>query len=121
MGQYWIGTTVPGLVLLESLGLPDPKSEFIPGSTIRRVASGYSKYLGTPLARWHWGFWTPEQRSALKSYCSSASALLYICTLTDNDIFLTYQAIMHWPEEPKDMIKYRIPITILFTNLILPT
>jgi hypothetical protein len=123
---YKIGTTFGGLATLASLGIPDPKSEYIPGAGKVRLASGQDRDLGAPVIRWHFGFLTYADRDTLRTYCTGASGNIYIeSRINDNvstvhDAFKDFLCIMHWPDEEKDAF-FRVPFVIEFTHAVVVT
>jgi hypothetical protein len=116
-----IGSTIIGLTDLRLLSTPVryPKGEFQPFSKFLDLGDGQKKGGGWPLATWHWELLNASERTMLRTFCTSASATVYIVTrVNEADAFLAYQAIMQWPEkEPRDFLR-RLNFDIEFRALV---
>lgn len=120
MAEFKIGTTQGNLTNLEALGIPVPRSVFSDYAEMIVASSGRSYGRGLPVCRWIFAILTSAQRQILKSYCPGASAPVYIQTLTNDDQYHIYRAVMHWPlEEERDPSKRRdrLEFEIEFTHL----
>lgn len=117
---YQIGTTLVGLATLDSLDIPDPKSEFAHFTEYVPLVSGGVRGVGSPVAIWRWGYLTQAQRDALRVFCTGASAEVYIETReTDSsDVFDQYSATMIWPLEEERDAFHRMEFEVRFQNLV---
>ncbi len=123
MADFRIGTTQANMTNIENLSvpLPVPRAVFRDYAETVMAASGRAYGRGYPSCQWIFSLLTSEQRQQLKSFCSGASAQVYIRTLNNNDVYADYQAIMHWPdEEERDASKRRdrLELTVTFTHLV---
>lgn len=120
--SYEIGASYVGMTNLESLTtpLPAPKSTFRPYSQYIRLGDGTVRGSGWAEATWRWGFLTRAQRNQLRTFCTGASANVYIKTRKNDssDAYQVYMAIMIWPEEEEKSLGKRIGLEIRFTNLV---
>ncbi|GIV86634.1 MAG: hypothetical protein KatS3mg054_0663 [Chloroflexus sp.] len=98
MADFKIGATLAGMVNIETLGLPAPRSKFEFGERVERL-DGSVIELGWRRAEWHFPILTMTQRSALRGYCTGSSAEVYIRTLNNDGAYGNYRAVMIWPEE----------------------
>jgi hypothetical protein len=117
---YMIGSTLGGMVTLASLGVPDPKSTWQPYSELVPLDSGKERGVGFPVATWQFGYLTRAQRNALRTFCTGASAAVYIQTrkADNDDAYDDYSAIMVWPlAEDRDAGR-RISFVIRFKHLV---
>lgn len=122
MADFKIGTTQANMTNVEALAtpLPVPRSVFRDFAEIVTAASGRSYGRGLPTCKWIFSVLTSAQRQQLKTFCASKSAIVYICTLANDDVYYNYRAIMHWPvEEERDPSKRRdrLEFEIDFTHL----
>ncbi len=120
MADYRIGTSQVNMTAIETLGLPVPRSIFRDYAERVMAASGRTFGRGYPACSWVFSLLTSSQRHALKTYCTGASAVVYIRTLANDDTYHNYRAIMHWPdEEERDPSKRRdrLEFAIEFTHL----
>jgi hypothetical protein len=117
-----IGTTVNALVELSSLGIPEPKTDWRPGTETRKLHSGRVKWIGPPTGSWSWGFLTQAQRNALRQKLPLASNAVYIHhrTRENSDEWKYYQVEAVWPEEPREpaSIDVRINFVVEFTVMV---
>ena len=116
-----------GLVTLKSLGVPNPHPVWKDGVGIIKLGDNSSRTLGLPILLWHWGFISQASRDVLRTYCTGASAAVYIVTPTTNKIAgvsnaaLTYLAQMWWPapNSPEDPVTgRRLEFSIMFKQLV---
>ena len=122
MADFKIGTTQANMTNVEALAtpLPVPRSVFRDFAEIVTAASGRSYGRGLPTCKWIFSVLTSAQRQQLKTFCAGKSAIVYICTLANDDVYYNYRAIMHWPvEEERDPSKRRdrLEFEIEFTHL----
>lgn len=107
---------------LESLPTPvvPPKSTYTPYSDVIELADGSKRGVGAPVATWHWGFIPRLMRDQLRTFCTGASASVYIRTYTKDvaGAIKYFQCQMIWPsnEEETDNTK-AIDLTIEFRQL----
>lgn len=119
--NFKIGTTSGGITSLDSLSTPieDPKSSFMPYARTVNLGSGGQRGTGSPVVVWEFALLELEQRNQLKSFCTGASANVYIRTKLNDDTFAVYQCNMLWPSGIEDRwygVKKSFPIT--FRNLV---
>lgn len=122
MADYRIGLTQGAMTNIESLpvSLPVPRVIFRDHAEIVTAASGRRYGRGRPVCQWIFALLTSTQRAQLKTYCAGVSGVVFISTLTNDDQYRDYRAIMHWPdEEERDPSKRRdrLEFTIEFTHL----
>ena len=122
MADFKIGTTQANMTNVEALAtpLPVPRSVFRDFADVVTAASGRSYGRGLPTCKWIFSVLTSAQRQQLKTFCSGKSAVIYIRTLANDDVYYNYRAIMHWPvEEERDPSKRRdrLEFEIEFTHL----
>lgn len=122
--DFKIGTFAGGvgaITNLESLATPvTPPRWFYRGDVERRkLASGLIRSLGLPVAEWRWGVISQAQRDMLRTFCSGASAQVYIRTKTNNssDAYANFLAMMVWPEEEEVDASRRLDFVIRFDRL----
>ena len=98
---YKIGDSVPSLVTLESLGIPDPVHEFKPYMSSKFLHSGGKRALGPPYTKWSWGYLENAAREALRTKMPNPSGEIYITTPTNEsgDAFADFLATYHWPDD----------------------
>lgn len=121
---FRIGTTLESMVTFETLlgRDKDPKPTFHPFAVVRQMASGMSKGRGNPIASWNFGFLRQSERDSLASVITPPSSVVFIETQTNDneDEFLIYQAIAHWPEDEgeRKAATRRLNFVIRFTQLV---
>jgi hypothetical protein len=125
IATYAAGTG--GLVTLKSLGIPNPHPIWKPGVQSIKLGDNSARTLGSPVVEWHWGFLQQAQRDMLRTYCTGASASVYIVTTTTENVSSvpnvskTYLAQMIWPapNTPEDpQTGRRLEFMILFRQLV---
>ncbi len=100
--------------------LPDPKSSYLPFARVNNKGNGGTRGVGSPVAQWTFPILSIEEYSQLKTFCTGASADVYIQTKLDDDSFEVFQGKMIWPNEPQDRwYGERKNFTVIFRNLIL--
>jgi len=123
--DYRIGATLAGMTNLENLTppLPAPKSYFRPFYESITLADGSIRGMGSPVASWRWGVLSRAQRDALRVFCTSKSATVYIRTRkTDSaDAYTDYRAIMIWPDDEERDAGRRLDFLIEFRQLVVAT
>lgn len=98
---YEIGATEVGMTALASLGTPVeyPKGEYEPYARYARLGDGLLRGFGLPVARWTFPLLTSEERDMLKTFCSGASATVFISTKLNDNTYDDFSATMMWPSE----------------------
>lgn len=119
-----IGTSMGDITNLELLPVPvtPPKSTFSPYTTVIDLADGSKRGLGAPMATWHWDGLPQTMRDQLRTFCTDASASVYIRTYTKDNAYAPhyYQAQMSWPVLSEETwAKMRLDFTIEFRQLVL--
>jgi len=119
-----------GMVTLDSLGIPKPHPVWVDAVSTAKLGDGSARFLGLPWLRWDWGFVTFSQRDTLRTFCTGASASVYIVTPTTNRISgvsnaaQAYLCKMWWPspEKPEDpQTGRRLEFSISFKQMVLQT
>lgn len=121
MAEFKIGTSAGAMTLLESLTEPmvAPKSEYYPYARVVNKGNGGTRGVGSPYAVWTFALLTVEQRDQLKSFCTDASAVVYIRTKKNDDTYADFQATMIWSEqEPRFVGGHKANINVVFRNLV---
>ena len=117
--------TTPAKVLIE------PHIEFLPGHNPERTLSGGSRWQGSPRCRWTYPdrLLTGEQFHQLQNLVGDNPTVAVVMDVptqrmdpaTYQPAVVTYNAIMHWPQEEVMMesaYRWRLPDDgILFTDL----
>jgi hypothetical protein len=120
--SYEIGTTYGGMANLEDLTtpIPPPKSSFRPYSQYLSLGSGAVRGSGWPVAEWRWGYLSQAQRNQLRTFCTGASADIYVKTRKNDtsDAYQVYTAKMIWPEEEEKAHGKRLDFAIQFVDLV---
>ena len=99
--EYEIGSTYGGMANLGELStpVPAPARTFKPYSVRKPLGDGTVRGLGFAQATWRWGYLTQDQRDQLRTFCSGASAGVYIKTRKNDGTYQVYSAVMVWPDE----------------------
>ena len=103
-----------------STPLPAPRSTFSPHSQYLRLGDGSVRGGGWATATWRWGFLTQAQRDQLRTFCTDASASVYIKPRKNDNsaAYQVYAATMIWPqEEERETSGKRLDFVVEFTNL----
>ena len=108
MGDYKIGTTLLGMTALGSLPEPVDDGPIISDVLYDRQKLGNGQYqeIGLGKCTWKWPLLTYAQLAQLRSFCSGASASVFIRTVPDKSAPITYanySAVMVWPEKDPEM------------------
>ena len=117
---YQIATTLPGLATLESLGVTVPRSEYQPYTEAVSLGDGTVRGAGAPFAKWLWDYLPQDQRDILRTYCTDASAEIYIETRTVDtlDVWDQFSAVMVWPTQEQRENFVRLEFAIEFRYLV---
>ena len=124
--SFKIGTSVAGLTSLDELTtwVPDPRSFYQQFSRLVNLGSGLKRGAGYPITTWSYGDLTQAQREQLRTFCSGASAEVYIQTRTNDEdeettpsLFKIFKAVMIWPEGEENHASRRLDFIITFTRL----
>jgi hypothetical protein len=122
MAEFEIGTTLLGMTNIEALAtpLPAPKSSYLPYARVHNKGNGGTRGIGSPVAQWMFPVLSIAGYNQLKTFCSGASADVFIRTKLDDDTYADFEAKMIWPNEPQDRwYGERKNFTVIFRNLIL--
>lgn len=119
---YEIGTTLVGCATLTSLHAIEPESTFSDFSSTGKRGNGIVRAIGFPSAQWHYGYLTLAQYNALRAFCPTAGAAVYIATLNNNMAFVRYSANMEMPAQfiirSPNGRKVYMDVTINFSELL---
>jgi hypothetical protein len=129
---YMIGTTYGGLTALSSLATPVrlPKYSYMEYSKPLPLGSGLVRGGGWATAEWHWDVISAAERDMLKTFCTGASAFVYIMTRRNVntgsgsalvvDSYLPFYCVMVFPvpQGERDFTGIRKDFTIKFHALI---
>lgn len=116
--EFEIGTAVDSTVTLASLGVPAPKYEYglYAGEIV--LGDGTSRGVGFPVTVWHWSFITAAQRTALRTYCTGKSAVVFIRTIKDDNTYADFEAIMIWPTHEERSAGRVLDFSLEFRNMV---
>jgi hypothetical protein len=117
--DFMIGSTLAGMTALSSLTVPvsNPKSTYSPWSKPVQLGNGTILGLGWKTITWNWKIIKPAEVEQLRSFCSGASAEVFIVTRQNvADAFKAYKAVLVWPAEERDFLR-RLDFTISFQRL----
>ena len=120
MSSFKIGTT-SSTTALDALTtpLPDPKSAYLPYSRTVQLGSGKARGVGAPVASWTFPLLSIEEYNQLRTFCSGASAEIFINTKLDDDTYADFSCTMIVPNEPQDRwFAERKSYTVTFRNLV---
>jgi len=104
MAEFKIGTTEVGMTNLEALAtpVPLPQTDYMRFSRIVLLGSGGTRGVGSPVAIWTFQLLSIAEYNQLRTFCSGASAQVYIRTKVDDDSYGNFQATMIWPNESQN-------------------
>lgn len=119
--NYKIGTSLVGITSLDLLATPvvDPKHTFVSYSRLDQLGNGMVRGGGWMKAEWRYGFVTQAQRDMLRTFCTGASSEVFIRTRKNDTVgaFVTYKAVMIWPDEEETDAGRRMDFIIKFQRL----
>lgn len=128
--SYEIGTARGSMTNLESLATPvrPPKFSYEPYSKPLPLGNGTIRGGGWPKTKWHWDQLTAAERDQLRTFCSGASAQVYIRTRVNAnstspaqvDQYKYFSAVMIWPnpEGDREMGGLRMNFEIQFQAMV---
>lgn len=96
-----IGTTLENMTALADLAtpVPEPTALWRNGVELVELGNGQRKWLGLPIQVWDFALLAYAERTMLKSFCSGASADVYILAKDNDGNYAPYAATLWWPEE----------------------
>ena len=114
--------TGANMVNLESLATPldPPRSLFVDYSRVIPLGDGTLRGAGWPTGEWRWGFMSQAQRNQLRTFCTGASAAVYIRTRENDtsDAYQYYTATMIWPPDGEEKAHgKRLDFVAAFQNM----
>lgn len=129
---YKIGTTYNGMTALGSLATPVrlPKFSYLDYSKPLQLGNGLVRGGGWATAEWHWDVISATERDMLKTFCTGASAFVYIMTRVNAnsgsgstlvvDKYVPFHAVMIFPnpQGTRDFTGVRRDFTIKFQALV---
>lgn len=120
--EYKIGTTLLGMTNIEELTVPIPnmQSYFKPYGEVVILGNGMQFGRGFAQVDWKWNFLTREQRDQLRTFCTGASATVFIRTRVNDsaDQYKNYQCLMFWPLEEERFARKRLDFMVQFRQLV---
>ncbi len=125
--DFQISTDGVTFATLRSLGVPNPHPVWHPGVTAAKLGDNSVRILGSPYLEWQWGFISQAARDALRAYCTSGSAFVYIITPTTETVDSIpnaakgYACQMIWtpPDTPENpQAGRRLEFTITFRQMV---
>ena len=125
--DYMIGSVAAGLENMTNLAalatsVRYPKSSPMFYAQTITLADNTERGIGLPVTVWHWTSLPQEMRDMLRSFCTGASANVYIRTraLDISSSFKSYLAVMVWPSQTEIYdAHFRTDFTIEFRQMIL--
>ncbi len=121
MAEFKIGTTLGGMTALESLAtpVPLPQHDYLPFARVHNKGNGGTRGVGSPVTTWTFQILSLAEYNQLRTFCTGASALVYIRTKVDDDTYANFQANMIWPNESQNRwFGNRKNLVITFRNLV---
>jgi hypothetical protein len=108
---------------LESLATPldAPRSSFVDYSRVIPLGDGTLRGAGWPTGEWRWGYMSQAQRNQLRTFCTGASAAVYVRTRENDtsDAYQRYTATMVWPTDGEDKAHgKRLDFVVVFQNMV---
>ena len=97
--DYKIGTAYGNMVAIPTLTGTVCHSVFFPWAKTYWKSTGLTYGDGYKSCTWTFDYLPPAGVIALRAYCASVSAAVYIQTRTDIATFVAYTANMHWPQD----------------------
>lgn len=118
--DFQIGSTLGGILNLSALStaVTNPKAEFIEFSETAVLGNGRLFGVGFPQATWYYGFLPEAEYDMLRSFCPGASADVFIATLTNNNSYTIYSAVMSMPLTYQIRAGRYVDVEIKFTQLV---
>ena len=118
--SYKLGATSTSgsFKLLSVLLIPNPESQFHDSAERVRLGNGLTRGIGLPTATWHYGWLSAAQWKALKAFCTSESANVFIATMKNDGTYVEYSAVMVMPETYVVRATRYIDLSIEFNNLV---
>lgn len=117
--EYKIGSTLGGLALLSSLGIPAPKHAFVPYSVEVDLGDGSQAGQGWATDEWHWDFLTASQRATLRTYVTGKSAKIFIRDLIDDGAtWKNFEVEAIWPTVEDRQAGRRLSFTLQFRAMV---
>ena len=125
MSEFKIGTTLGGMTALEDLATPMdlPQWEYFPYSKLVLLGDGSTRGLGLPKILWVFPILEVAQISQLRTFCSDASASVYIRSKKQDGNYASFLATMIWPVSKDGQHKpyfpdHRAGLVLEFRNLV---
>lgn len=119
---FGLGLTAGAISSLYNLGVGAPtRTIFQPYSAQITLGDGTVRGVGFPKATWYFNALSLAQRDILRTFCSGASAEIYVETKTvdSSDTYDIYYAVMQWPLiEERGLAGIRRDLTIEFTRMV---
>jgi hypothetical protein len=108
---------------LESLATPldAPRSNFVDYSRVILLGDGTLRGAGWATGEWRWGYMSQAQRNQLRTFCTGASAAVYVRTRENDtsDAYQYYTATMIWPTDGEEKAHgKRLDFVAVFQNMV---
>jgi len=114
---FQIGATEIGMVTLASLSIHNPQNNPAYFSQSANKGNNLVAGLGFPTDVWSWAGMTITQRNVLKGYVTNKSEEVFIQTMTSDQAYVGYRAIMIWPETETQQSTFVFDLSIRFRLL----
>jgi hypothetical protein len=101
MADFKIGTSEGGMTNIESLTtpLPLPQFDFLPFARTVHKGNGGMRGVGFPVATWTFQLLSLAEYTQLRTFCTGASAEVYIRTRIDDDTYANFFVKMICPND----------------------
>jgi hypothetical protein len=115
---YELGATLAGMATMSAIGAINPESQFIDYAEVITLADGAKRGMGLPQASWHFGYLTPDQYDAIKSFVAGIGASVFIATVNSGRAFVRYECVIELPDRFVLRNEKYIDVTINFSQLV---
>jgi hypothetical protein len=120
--EFKIGTTLVGMTLLTELDtpIPGPRPAWAKFGEAVDLGDASRRGFGLPWATWTWDVLSKAQRDQLRTFCSGASAQIYIRTYKRDasEVWANYLVQMIWPDEEEYDRGSVVNFVLLFRDMV---
>ncbi len=101
MADFKIGTTFGGMTNIEALTtpLPLPQFDYSAFARLANLGNGGTRGVGSPVATWTFQLLSLAEYTQLRTFCTGASAEIYIRTRIDDDTYADFKCKMILPND----------------------